>query len=289
MPETIRVERLVKSYGTQEVLHGISFSVKKGEVFALLGVNGAGKTTALECVEGLRRYESGNIEVTGTIGIQLQSSSLPPMIKAGEALRMFAKWKRTEVDLQYLDRIGVTPFLKKQYNSLSTGQKRRLHLALSMLGDPEILFLDEPTAGLDVEGRAALHEEIRRLKANGKTIVMASHDMAEVEELCDRIAILKDGMIAFIGTAAELTSDYSETFFLQVRFSGPPALEGLKSSRFSGVERGVWTFETADLAAALEEISRLVREQKLSIRDIRVERETLEQRFLAVAKEEIST
>lgn len=118
---------------------------------------------------------------------------------------------------------------------------------------------------------------------------MASHDMAEVEELCDRIAILKDGMIAFIGTAAELTSDYSETFFLQVRFSGPPALERLKSSWFSGVERGVWTFETADLAAALEEISKLAREQGLSIRDIRVERETLEQRFLAVAKEEIST
>ena len=151
MSYAVKVENLKKSYGDHTVLKGLSFHVKKGEVFALLGGNGAGKTTALECVEGLRRYDSGAIAVNGRVGIQLQSSSLPAHIRPLEAVRLFAEWNRVKADTATLAALGINSFAKKQYLELSTGQKRRLHLALALLGDPELLFLDEPTAGLDVE------------------------------------------------------------------------------------------------------------------------------------------
>ena len=181
MKGTIQVRGLKKSYGSHMVLNGIDVQIEKGEIFALLGVNGAGKTTTLECIEGLRRYDSGSIMVNGRMGIQLQSSSLPAHIKPMEAVKLFAKWHKTTIDHAMLEALGIKEMEKKQYIQLSTGQKRRLHLALSLINDPDVVFLDEPTAGLDVEGRLSLHEQIRKLSAHGKTIVLASHDMAEVE------------------------------------------------------------------------------------------------------------
>ena len=138
------------------------------------------------------------------MGIQLQSASLPQHIRALEAVKLFSKWNKTALDQTMLDALGIYELAKKQYYQLSTGQKRRLHLALALTRDPDILFLDEPTAGLDVEGQLSLHAQIRRLKAIGKTIILASHDMTEVESLCDRIAILSGGKIAFIGTVKQL-------------------------------------------------------------------------------------
>lgn len=193
----IQIDRLKKSYGDHTVLKGVTFNVIKGEIFALLGVNGAGKTTALECMEGLRKYDGGSIVVNGRMGIQLQSASLPAHIKPMEAVRLFARWNKAKIDHAMLAALGMNELTKKQYAELSTGQKRRLHLALALISDPDIVFLDEPTAGLDVEGRIALHDQIRKLKAQGKTIILASHDMAEVGSLCDRIAILNDGNIGF--------------------------------------------------------------------------------------------
>ena len=198
MSDAIQISNLQKSYGSHVVLNGLSFCVQQGEIFALLGVNGAGKTTTLECIEGLRRFDGGDIVINGQIGIQLQSASLPEHIKPLEAVKLFAKWNKTSLDKATLDVLGIYGFAKKQYFQLSTGQKRRLHLALSLTRNPDILFLDEPTAGLDVEGRIALHEQIRQLKASGKTIILASHDMAEVENLCDRLAILSGGKIALL-------------------------------------------------------------------------------------------
>ena len=165
----------------------IDFQVKKGEIFGILGVNGAGKTTTLECIEGFRGYDYGEITVDGKIGIQLQSASLPAYIKAGEAVRLFAEWNHAKPDPVRLSELGIQELEKKRYVELSTGQKRRLHLALALTGDPDILFLDEPTAGLDVEGRISLHKEIFRLKEQGRTIIMASHDMTEVENLCSAL------------------------------------------------------------------------------------------------------
>ena len=153
MNEAIKINNLKKNYGSHVVLDGLDFCVQQGEIFALLGVNGAGKTTSLECIEGLRKYDSGTIAITGKVGIQLQSSSLPGYIKPLEAVKLFAKWNKVPLDRAILDALGIHDFARKQYYQLSTGQKRRLHLALALTRNPDILFLDEPTAGLDVEGR----------------------------------------------------------------------------------------------------------------------------------------
>ena len=160
MSEAIKISSLTKSYGTHIVLNGLDFCIHQGEIFALLGVNGAGKTTSLECIEGLRKYDSGSIIINGIMGIQLQSASLPEHIKPLEAVKLFAKWNKASPDKKTLDALGIYEFAKKQYCQLSTGQKRRLHLALALTRNPDILFLDEPTAGLDVEGRLSLHEQI---------------------------------------------------------------------------------------------------------------------------------
>lgn len=210
MDNIIEIKDLRKSYGNLAVLKGINLSVRRGEILALLGVNGAGKTTTLECIEGLRSYDGGTITVNGKIGIQLQSSALQAHIKPMEAVQLFAKWNGTVPNAEMLKSLKIPELSKKKYADLSTGQKRRLHLALALIGNPDIVILDEPTAGLDVEGRVKLHERIRTLKREGKTVLLSSHDMAEVEDLCDRIAVLKDGTIVFAGTVEEFIASGSQ-------------------------------------------------------------------------------
>ena len=285
MTTVIDVENLKKSYGSNHVLKGISFFVEKGEVFALLGTNGAGKTTVLECLEGIRNYDDGIITIHGKIGVQLQSSSLTKNMKVIEAIRLFTKWNDVAIDMQYLERLGVAQLKNKRYGELSTGQKRRLHLVLAMIGDPDIVFLDEPTAGLDVEGRATLHDEIRLMKSLGKTIIMASHDMAEVEELCDRIAILNNGEIAFIGTASELTEHVQGVYRIHVRFSAPFEVMELVCSVYKSEERSYSVFETENLEDCLLELVSLAKKQSIHIRDIKIENATIEQRFIDIARE----
>lgn len=267
MNYAIQVEGLTKGYHGRAVLKGLHFGVAQGETFALLGVNGAGKTTALACIEGLRVQDGGRITVKGKMGIQLQSASLPAHIKPLEAVGLFAKWNHTAIDRAMLAAIGVDAIADKQYAALSTGQKRRLHLALALIGDPDILILDEPTAGLDVEGRVSLHDAIRRLKAQGKTIVLASHDMAEVESLCDRIAILKDGAIVFIGTAAELTAKAGPRCTIHIKT--PQGEDHFPSDDISGT-----------MLARLEEY----KQRGIDVLDIRIEKGTLEQRFMDIAR-----
>lgn len=146
MKYAIEVSGLKKSYGSNIVIKDIDFQIEKGEIFALLGSNGAGKTTALECIEGLRKYDGGTIVVNGKMGIQLQSSSLPAHIKPMEAIKLFAKWNHTKIDDDMLKALEIKEIEKLQYLQLSTGQKRRLHLTLALIGNPDIIFLDEPTA-----------------------------------------------------------------------------------------------------------------------------------------------
>ena len=286
MSDAIRVEKLRKSSGSKEVLKGISFDVSRGEIFALLGINGAGKTTTLECMEGLKKYDSGSIEVNDRCGVQLQSSSLPGNMKAGEALTLFSKWQKTKVNSDYVKRLGVAPFLSKQYGQLSTGQKRRLHLALALLGNPEIVILDEPTAGLDVEGRVAIHREIRKLKEQGKTIILASHDMAEVGELCDRIGILRNGQLAFLGTPTELTETAGNGFLLKVGLSKPVLFDGISELKAESQDGCDYTFQTENLEDTLSLLIETIKKQGASMRDIHVERAGIEARFLEIAKEE---
>ena len=232
-------------------------------------MNGAGKTTSLECIEGLRKYDGGTIIVNGKMGIQLQSSSLPAHIKPMEAVKLFAKWNREKIDYTMLDALGMKEIKKKQYIQLSTGQKRRLHLALALIGNPDIIFLDEPTAGLDVEGRLSLHEQIRKLKSRGKTIVLASHDMAEVETLCDRIAILNHGNIVFCGTASELTDKVGKKYFIHIK-----------------TQQGDSAFETDNIEDTLITLLGELKQKEISVLDIKVDRGTLEQHFMEIARRE---
>ncbi len=269
MNEAIKISNLTKSYGTHAVLKGLNFCVQQGEIFALLGINGAGKTTSLECIEGLRKYDSGNITINGIMGIQLQSASLPKYIKALEAVKLFAKWNKTSLDRATLDALGIYELSKKPYYQLSTGQKRRLHLALALTRNPDILFLDEPTAGLDVEGQISLHEQIRQLKAIGKTIILASHDMAEVENLCDRIAILSGGKIAFIGTVGQLGDTIGKHYNITIQ-----------------TENRTENYESENIGNSLLSLLMQYKEKGETITDIKIDRGSLEQHFIKIAKGE---
>ncbi|MEZ3505716.1 MAG: ABC transporter ATP-binding protein [Lachnospiraceae bacterium] len=261
MTNALEVKGLRKSYGEKAVLKEIDLCVRRGDIFALLGVNGVGKTTTLECIEGLRAYDDGTISVNGRIGIQLQSTALPAHIKGTEAVRLFAKWNRKTADTSMLAALGVDNIANKQYQEMSTGQKRRLHLALALICDPDLVFLDEPTAGLDIEGQISLHDYIRNLKAQGKTIILASHDMAEVENLCDSIAILRDGEIAFAGTVITLTEKIGKRYNIQIRTG-----------------QGLETYESDDIGASLITILKSYmswQEKDTVIQDIRVDRGSL--------------
>lgn len=288
MSLAIEVKNFIKSYGDNTVIKGISFSVEKGEIFALLGTNGAGKTTTLECLEGLRKYDGGTVKVDGKIGVQLQSSSLPANIRPYEAVSLFSRWNRVAVDHEALQSFGLDEFKNRQYRELSTGQKRRLHLALALIGNPEVIFLDEPTAGLDVEGRAALHSEIRKLKQQGRTIIMASHDMAEVESLCDRIAILKNGNIAFQGTANQLTLEVGGTTRVYLKTASPISVEKFGDCEFQGEEQGYSIYITGNIGDGLIELLTAAKKQGVAVIDIKIERTTLEQKFIDIAKEAVS-
>lgn len=267
MSYAIQVDRLKKSYGSHTVLKGLNFNVMKGEIFALLGVNGAGKTTALECIEGLRKYDDGSIVVNGKMGIQLQSASLPAHIKPMEAVSLFAKWNKAKIDCSMLTALGIDGLAKKVYTDMSTGQKRRLHLALALISNPDMIFLDEPTAGLDVEGRISLHDQIRKLKSQGKTIILASHDMAEVESLCDRIAILNDGNIVFLGTVGELTSKIGKHYTIYIK-----------------TEQGEESFESDNIGDTMMTLLEDLKKRGIAVLDVKIDRGNLEQHFINIAR-----
>ena len=266
----IEVRALKKNYGEFCALKGLTFHVKRGEIFALLGGNGAGKTTCLECLEGLRKYDGGLVTVNGRMGIQLQNASLPNYLKPLEAIKLFAKWNKVPLHKTLIEELGICAFSNKKYAELSTGQKRKLHLALALISDPDIVFLDEPTAGLDVEGKISLHERIAALKARGKTIVLASHDMAEVESLCDRIAILSAGKIAFLGTVEQLTQKVGRRYVVEIK-----------------TIKGSENFEIDDIGEALIDLLEDYKRRGIAIVDMKIDRGTLEQHFIALARGDV--
>lgn len=296
MEPILDVQDLVKSYNGKEVLHGVSFQVRKGEIFALLGGNGAGKTTTLECVEGLKHYDKGNIlfytkegkeaSAHKYLGIQLQTTALPHNITVLEAYKLFCLAGKVNKDNSLLERFGLKDLYKKQYASLSTGQKRRLHLALALVHNPEIVFLDEPTAGLDVEGQVALHEEIKHLKESGKTVILASHDMAEVEKLCDRIAIMKAGKIGFVGRSDELMTSFTESAEICLKTDKENERKVFQYGSFIKKENGYDYFQANNISEALLELLIHCKDQEIEILDIKVIHSTLEEKFMEFLKEE---
>jgi ABC-2 type transport system ATP-binding protein len=295
---TVSVQGLVKRYGNFTAVDGISFEVKAGEVFGLLGPNGAGKTSTLECIEGMRKIDGGKVVVAGCdaagggrelrkkLGVQLQASSLPDAIRASEAMALICAWHGLKPRLDLIERFGLDPNMKQTYKQMSAGQKRRLNLALAMAANPDVVVLDEPTAGLDVQGRAQLHQAIRDVKAQGVTLLLATHDMAEAETLCDRVAIIVRGKIASTGTPAEITAAGLSETRITINTRKGCLLPGrnVGDARFVGATEGYGTWLCRDVADSVVRLLQMVKDAGDTVEDLRVERPSLEERFLELVE-----
>ena len=213
----LAVRELRKSYGEVEAVAGISFTVEQGEVFGLLGPNGAGKTTTVEILEGYRTRDGGEVTVLGIdpehggsalrerIGVVLQASDMPPSLTVREVHRMFAGYYASPRDIdEVIELVGLEEKSGERVKTLSGGQKRRLDLGIALVGDPELLFLDEPTTGFDPAARRTAWELVRSLRALGKTILLTTHYLDEAQQLADRVAVIRDGRIVQQGSPAEL-------------------------------------------------------------------------------------
>lgn len=213
----LSVDRLSRRFGAVAAVRDVSFDIAGGEVFGLLGPNGAGKTTVAECILGLTRSDSGTITIDGAAagsiaaraetGAVLQATGLQDKITPREALSTYARLSSVRTRKQsevLLHRFGLTDKADTYYDALSGGQKQRLALALAFLGDPKLLVLDEPTTGLDVAARAALHADIRAARAEGRAVLLTTHDMAEARELCDRVAVMEQGVLVRSGAPGDV-------------------------------------------------------------------------------------
>ena len=218
----IRVSRLRKSYGSLVAVHDVSLDVYEGEIFGLIGPNGAGKTTVMECVEGLRTPDAGDIRVMGLdpfregqrlqkrIGVQLQEAQLQKRIKVREAVALWASLYDHTVDsARLLDQLGLRDKRDAWFMTLSGGQKQRLFIALALINDPEVVFLDELTTGLDPQARRAIWELVQAIRDRGKTVFLTTHLMEEAERLCDRVAIIEHGRIIDVGTPDGLVARHA--------------------------------------------------------------------------------
>jgi ABC-2 type transport system ATP-binding protein len=218
MSSAVTVEGLEKAYGEVKAVRGVSFSIETGEIFGLLGPNGAGKTTTVEIVEGYRERDAGRVEVLGVdpatagrewrerIGVVLQSGSLYGQLTVTEILGLFGGYYGRPRDVaEVITLIGLEEKRDAHVRTLSGGQQRRLELGLALVGDPELVFLDEPTTGFDPGARRRAWDTIRSLRELGKTVLLTTHYLDEAERLCDRVAVLRDGEIAAIGRPGELT------------------------------------------------------------------------------------
>ena len=293
----IQVSAFRKTYGDVVAVDGISFDVQAGEIFGLLGPNGAGKTTTLECLEGIRAPDSGTLRVAGVdptreprrlrnvIGVQLQSAGLPESITPDEAMRLFCAYHGVAPRTDLLERLGLAEKRGAQFYELSTGQQRRLALALAIAHSPQVLFLDEPTAGLDVATRVELHELVRELQAGGTTIILATHDMAEAEEMSDRVAILVNHRLATIGTPIEITATGAGLTKVSVHtqnasLSDPAIAFPAVSQR--AAKDGYDIFYSTDIGPTVSAMIARIEAQQDTLIDLRVERPSLEDRFLEI-------
>ena len=293
----IEVKDLRKAYESVVAVGGISFHVQSGEIFGLLGPNGAGKTTTLECLEGLRRPDSGSARIAGVdpgreqrklwglIGVQLQTSGLPANMCVDEAMRFFAAYHGVAPRYDLLERLGLKAKMRAQYGDLSVGQQRRLALAVALAHKPPVVFLDEPTAGLDVESRSELHELMQELRQEGSALILATHDMAEAEKMADRVAILLGGKIVATGTPLEITATGAGWTKVSVRTER--ACLSTNGTTFPAVSRRLaqddyTVYYSTDPGPTVSAIIAYIDAQADRLIDLRVERPSLEERFLEI-------
>ncbi|GIQ67741.1 ABC transporter ATP-binding protein [Xylanibacillus composti] len=233
----IEVQQLTKVYGSFTAVDGVSFTVNKGEIFGLLGPNGAGKTTTMEMIQGLRKPDSGTAivagydtrtqlnEVKAVIGVQLQSTSLFELLKVKEIMRMYASFYKHTLPIEpLLERMILTEKANSRIKNLSGGQKQRLAIALALLNDPQVIFLDEPTTGLDPQARRTLWDIVLGLKEQGKTVVLSTHYMDEAHVLCDRICLMDQGKVIALDTPAALVRSLQSQSAIEFRLAGENGL-----------------------------------------------------------------
>ncbi|MCR8645629.1 ABC transporter ATP-binding protein [Paenibacillus sp. N1-5-1-14] len=301
----IEAKGLVKKYGSFIAVNGVSFEVSKGEVFGLLGPNGAGKTTTMEMIEGLRKPDGGHAVVGGfdtqvalkkvkeVIGVQLQSTSLFELLKVYEIIQMYASFYPNPVPTEPL---LTDMILQEKRNDrvkhLSGGQKQRLAIAIALVNDPLVLFLDEPTTGLDPQARRTLWDIVLRLKEQGKTIVLSTHYMDEAHVLCDRICLMDQGKIVALDTPENLVrslqSDNAIEFRLpdmdlkldhvqQEFYDKFQSIDGVKQI---DLRKDTYVLYTSDLQATLLSFIALTTEEKLTFTDLQTRTSTLEDVFI---------
>lgn len=298
MKPVIEVEHLRKTYGRTVAVDDVSFHVAEGEIFGLLGRNGAGKTTAVECLQGLRHPDSGSAHVLGLdpqtqtqalrrrIGCQLQESALPDRMRVWEALDLFASFvpDRTTDWQVLLNQWGLAVKRKAAFSTLSGGQRQRLLVALALVNDPELVFLDEMTTGLDPAARRETWGLIREIRGRGTTVVLVTHFMDEAEQLCDRVAIVDRGRIVALDSPQGLIAAHAEK--IRVTFSTEqPDLEWLEQlPNVEGITRHGQRVDVAGSGPVLARVAAALVEHGIVPVDLRVDQPTLEDVFLLLTE-----
>ncbi|MFW0859216.1 MAG: ABC transporter ATP-binding protein [Dehalococcoidia bacterium] len=296
----IKVEGLYKHYKDVKAVDGISFEVFEGEIFGIVGPNGAGKTTAVECIEGLRVPDKGIIKVLGLdpqrdgkklrerVGIQLQEGRLPDIIKVWEALELFASfYSRPKPWQPILEELGLSEKTGAYFETLSGGQKQRLYIAISLVSDPEIVYLDELTTGLDPQARRAMWGLVQSIRHKGKTVVLITHFMEEAERLCDRVAIVDKGNIIALDTPANLARGLDTGF--QILFSVAETSIKMELEKASSVirieqDREQFVVHGRDNRAIIEVVN-ILTQNNIRFSDFSVKQSNLEDVFLSLTGE----
>lgn len=305
MNTIIQVDGLRKVYGATVAVDGISFEVREGEIFGMVGPNGAGKTTTIECLEGLRKPDAGTVRVLGVdpqresqvlrerAGIQLQQSNLQDRMRVWEALDLYASFYQKPANWkELLVQLGLDEKHSDFFSKLSGGQKQRLFIALALLPDPQLVFLDELTTGLDPQARHAIWDLVRGVRARGKTVLLTTHFMEEAERLCDRVAILDHGRIVALDTPAALIRGLGgeERVVFTIDGSLPAGFEKAlsKTARIEVDGDRVTVIGKDERTLPLvSEVVSLLTEQRVAYRNLRTEQPTLEDVFLNLTGREL--
>jgi len=304
MTSIIHVHQLTKSYGDVRAVQGIDFEVQSGEIFAMLGPNGAGKSTTVEILEGLRPRDGGEVSVLGIdpakdaiqlksrIGVVLQQTVFPNKIRVAEVIELYGKlYDSTPNTKELLERFTLTEKANAFYGDLSGGQKQKLALTLAMVNDPPIVFLDEPTTGVDAHSRRAIHDWLRQLRSEGRTVFLTTHYIHEAEQLADRVAIVAGGKIIRQGVLEEIGAGIDIESEIRIRTQNPMNRDVLQ--KLPGVvsvagENGSASMHAHNPAQVISALVRYLDSQNNQLIDVDIRRPTLEDLFLKITGERLT-